>query len=59
MKTRIYKVTNGENVYLVRAPSQAQAVKYVTSRQFQVIVATQDDLEAYLPKTTVETWKSN
>lgn len=41
--TRIYRVDDGRNDRLVRAASQAQAVRHVASG-FVVRVATQDDI---------------
>lgn len=36
---RIYKVTNGDNTYLVQAASQAQALRHVAGRLYSVEVA--------------------
>ena len=36
---RIYKVTNGDNTYLVQATSQAQALRHVAWRLYSVEVA--------------------
>lgn len=36
---RIYKVTNGDNTYLVQATSQAQALRHVAGRLYSVEVA--------------------
>ncbi len=41
--TRIYRVDDGHKDRLVRAPSQAQAIRHVAS-SFAVRVATQDDI---------------
>lgn len=42
--TRIYCVSDGENDFLVRAVSQAQAIGHVTRGFYKARVATQDDL---------------
>jgi ribosome biogenesis SPOUT family RNA methylase Rps3 len=36
---RIYKITNGDNTYLVQAVSQAQALRHVAGKTFSVEVA--------------------
>lgn len=41
--TRIYRIDDGHQNRLVRAPSQAQAIRHVASR-FAARVATQDDI---------------
>jgi len=48
-ETRIYRVDDGETAQLVRAPSQAQAVRHCAKR-FSVKVASQDDLCTLLTK---------
>lgn len=47
---RIYRVTEEgkEGCRLVRATSQAQAIRHVASTRFEAAVATQDDLVAAL-----------
>lgn len=44
--TRIYQVSNGDKVHLVRASTTAQAIASVASKTFEVRVASQDDLIA-------------
>ena len=36
---RIYKVTGNNNVYLVQATSQAQALRHIAGKQYQIEVA--------------------
>lgn len=36
---RIYKVTGNNNVYLVQASSQAQALRHIAGKQYQIEVA--------------------
>jgi len=36
---RIYKVTNGDKIYLVQAASQAQALRHIAGKMFSVEVA--------------------
>lgn len=48
-ETRIYLIEDGEHATLVRAPSQAQAVRHVAKR-FKCKVASQDDLVAHVGK---------
>lgn len=36
---RIYKVTNGTNIHLVQAVSQAQALRHVAGKTFNVDIA--------------------
>jgi hypothetical protein len=36
---RLYKVTNGEQTYLVQATSQAQALRHVAGRLYSVEIA--------------------
>ena len=50
MATRIYQVTNGDKVWLVRASTKNQAVAYAARREMNVRVATQDDLVQGLEK---------
>lgn len=44
--TRIYSVTDSETaaVHLVRATSQAQAIRHVASTRYSAAVASQDEL---------------
>ena len=46
--TRIYSVTDSETaaVHLVRATSQAQAIRHVASTRYRAAVASQDELAA-------------
>lgn len=44
MATRIYKVINDQDVWLVRASTRSQAVSHVAGKTMNVSVATQDDL---------------
>ena len=48
MSTRIYKVTHGQAVWLVRASTRNQAVAHIASKEMQVAVASQEDLVAAL-----------
>lgn len=54
--TRIYAVADSSEIFLVRATSQAQALRHVTRSLFTVKVASQDDIiEALGNGATVET----
>ncbi|CAB5220086.1 hypothetical protein UFOVP239_48 [uncultured Caudovirales phage] len=46
---RIYKVTNGEHVYLVQAITQAQALRHIAGRIFNVKAATALDVAHLMP----------
>jgi hypothetical protein len=53
---RIYKVTNGDNTHLVQAVSQAQALRHVAGKTFNVDVAKAIDVAVLRGKgVTVET----
>ncbi len=53
---RIYKVTNGDNTHLVQAVSQAQALRHVAGKTFNVDVAKAIDVATLMGKgVTVET----
>ena len=53
---RIYKVTNGDNTHLVQAVSQAQALRHVAGKTFNVDVAKAIDVAVLMGKgVTVET----
>lgn len=39
MEQRIYKVTNGGKIYLVQAASQAQALRHIAGKTFNVEIA--------------------
>lgn len=41
---RIYKVTDGEDIHLVRAANRAQALTHVAKGRRSLSVATQEDL---------------
>jgi hypothetical protein len=45
---RLYRVENGDDLTLVRAMGQAQAISHVTKGHFKATVATPDDVEFYL-----------
>lgn len=47
-QTRIYTIARGNACTLVRAGSQAQALRHVAQREFSIRVATQGDLVAHL-----------
>lgn len=47
---RIYKVTNGENAYLVQASSQAQALRHVAGKHYSVEVAKAVDVAQLMGK---------
>lgn len=52
---RIYKVTDGDEVHLVRAANRAQALTYVAKGKYTLSVATQEDLVSGMSKgLTVE-----
>jgi hypothetical protein len=52
---RIYKVTNGDNTYLVQAASQAQALRHVAGKTFTVEVAKAIDVATHMMRgATVE-----
>lgn len=44
MTTRIYRVTSQHGDKLVRATSQAQAIRHVVATDYTAKVATQDDI---------------
>ena len=48
MTTRIYAVGNSEGTRLVRAATQAQALRHVAKSSYDVRVASQDDLVTVL-----------
>jgi hypothetical protein len=48
MTTRIYRVISGHGDKLVRAGSQAQAIRHVVSNTFHARVASQKDMEDML-----------
>lgn len=48
MSTRVYRVISAHGDKLVRAGSQAQAIRHVVSSTFSARVATQDDMESML-----------
>ena len=53
---RIYKVTNSGTVYLVQAMSQAQALRHVAGKTFNVEVAKAIDVAHLMSKgVTLET----
>ena len=53
---RIYKVTAGDKSHLVQAASQAQALRHVAGKTFNVEVAKAIDVAQLMNKgTTVET----
>ena len=53
---RIYIVTNGDNTHLVQAVSQAQALRHVAGKTFNVDVAKAIDVALLMGKgITVET----
>ena len=49
---RIYKVTNGTKSHLVQAISQAQALRHVAGRMFQVEVARPIDVATLMSNGT-------
>lgn len=54
--TRLYFVTDGTHDWLVRATSQAQALRHVAKDTFTVRVASQNDIVEYLESgDTIET----
>lgn len=56
---RIYKVTNSGTVYLVQAMSQAQALRHVAGKTFNVEVAKAIDVAQLMSKgVTLETASS-
>jgi hypothetical protein len=53
---RIYKVTSGDKAHLVQAASQAQALRHVAGKTFNVEVAKAIDVAHLMTKgVTVET----
>lgn len=53
-KTRIYLVTNGAFVHLVRATTNAQALRHVAKTTMSVRLASQDDILKYARNVDVE-----
>ena len=53
---RIYKVTGNNNVYLVQASSQAQALRHIAGKQYTIEVAKAVDVAMLMSKhgATVE-----
>lgn len=53
---RIYKVTGNNNVYLVQATSQAQALRHIAGKQYSIEVARAVDVAMMMSKqgATVE-----
>lgn len=53
---RIYKVTGNNNVYLVQATSQAQALRHIAGKQYSIEVARAVDVATMMSKqgATVE-----
>jgi hypothetical protein len=52
---RIYKVTGAGNVYLVQASSQAQALRHIAGKLYQIDVAKAIDVAVMMGKgATVE-----
>ena len=49
---RIYKVTSADKAYLVQAVSQAQALRHIAGRQFNVEVAKAVDVAQLMGKGT-------
>jgi hypothetical protein len=47
---RIYKVTGNGSVYLVQATSQAQALRHIAGKQYQIEVAKTIDVVALMSK---------
>ena len=47
---RIYKVTGNNNVYLVQASSQAQALRHIAGKQYQIEVARAVDVATLMGK---------
>ena len=47
---RIYKVTGNNNVYLVQAASQAQALRHIAGKQYQIEVAKAIDVATLMTK---------
>lgn len=47
---RIYKVTGNNNVYLVQATSQAQALRHIAGKQYSIEVARAVDVAMMMGK---------
>jgi len=47
---RIYKVTGNNNVYLVQATSQAQALRHIAGKQYSIEVARAVDVAMMMSK---------
>lgn len=47
---RIYKITGNNNVYLVQASSQAQALRHIAGKQYQIEVARAVDVATLMGK---------
>ena len=47
---RIYKVTGNNNVYLVQASSQAQALRHIAGKQYSIEVARAVDVAMMMGK---------
>lgn len=48
---RIYKITGNNNVYLVQASSQAQALRHIAGKQYHIEVAKAIDVAQLLSGT--------